>query len=151
MPSVAWLLHLAREMHGRALRQAGGDTAVADANQARRASGAWLASRSMPPEPAVAAFVAMDAMPDLASAPRADMRHWVQAETFLSGYFQLAAFTYNHSLFEPAVAVFYAMQAMPCLAGRQCADMCRWVEGVLYISWDAFPTISVCRLAFAAL
>lgn len=84
MPSVAWLLDLAHEMQGRALRQAGGDTAVADANQARRASGAWLASRSKPPEPAVAAFTAMDAMPDLASAPRADMRHWVQAKTFPS-------------------------------------------------------------------
>ena len=58
--------------------------AVADADQARRASGAWLASRSKPPEPAVAAFMAMDAMPDLASAPRADLHHWVQAKPFAS-------------------------------------------------------------------
>lgn len=49
-----------------------------DADQARRASGAWLASRSKLPEPTVAAFLAMDAMPDLAGALRAKLRRWVQ-------------------------------------------------------------------------
>ncbi|KAK9826371.1 hypothetical protein WJX81_003941, partial [Elliptochloris bilobata] len=58
--------------------QGGPDADVVDAEEARRASGAWLASRSKPPVPSMAGFLTIDAMPGMDAAARAETQRWVQ-------------------------------------------------------------------------
>lgn len=60
-----------------------GDAVVVDAAGARRASGAWLASRSQPAAPPVADFLTVAAMPGLSAAARAELHDWIQVEPHL--------------------------------------------------------------------
>ena len=67
----------------RVVRWGQGDTVMVDADGARRASGAWLASRSQPAAPPVADFLTVAALPGLSTAARAELHDWIQVEPHL--------------------------------------------------------------------
>ena len=53
---------------------------MVDVDGVRRASGAWLASRSQPAAPPVADFLTVAAMPGLTAAARAELHDWIQVK-----------------------------------------------------------------------
>ena len=67
----------------RVVRWGQGDTVMVDADGARRASGAWLASRCRPAAPPVPDFLTVAALPGLGTAARAELHDWDQVEPHL--------------------------------------------------------------------
>lgn len=65
---------------------------MVDADEARRASGAWLASRSQPVAPPVADFLTVAAMPGVSAAARTELQQWIQVEPCLLACLRLFLF-----------------------------------------------------------